>query len=458
MLSACAGEAERSARRTLRELPAFAGIQADAGDALASIGERGAVGDYVAYALSHNPSLRADYQRWRASVLRISRARRIPEPTVSYAYYVRRVQTRVGPQRHRLSLRQAIPWPTVLSHGASAAARRAEHAAHRFDARVLAVRAAVELRYWRVWMLRGQRRVRADQLGLVSDMALAARGRVESGGATLADLQQIEVTRARLEDSLAAFGELERAAVAQLVAAIGAPAGTDAPIDAAAPPARMPDRAIEELRALVRNHPDLNALAALSEANRAAARQATAEGLPRLTLGVDWIETGESLAPTAGSGDDAVIVSVGASVPLQRRSYREARDAARAAAAATEGDRRAAEDALIAQLETELASVRDSYRRVALHRNTLIPQAQATYEAVLGAYQVGRGSLVAILLAQRDLLELGEALIQLQATNASAWARTEALAGHELMPRELTQPVDDQHAEADQSEDDEDAH
>ena len=34
--------------------------------------------------------------------------RQIPEPTISYAYFIQSVETRVGPQRHRFSISQSI--------------------------------------------------------------------------------------------------------------------------------------------------------------------------------------------------------------------------------------------------------------------------------------------------------------------------------------------------------------
>ena len=66
----------------------------------------GTLGGYLAFALARSPELRASFERWRAATMRISRARRIPEPVIKYSYFVRSVETRVGPQNHKLSLMQ----------------------------------------------------------------------------------------------------------------------------------------------------------------------------------------------------------------------------------------------------------------------------------------------------------------------------------------------------------------
>ncbi len=446
LLVGCASTAEHAAERSFRAAerpyPAQSGDQggdqaADetgrrAGDddetALAEASS-GTFEDYLAFALTHNPRLRAEYERWRAEVLSISRARRLPDPMLTYAFFVRRVQTRVGPQRHRLSVRQDLPWPTQVSAGVDAAVSRAQAQGARFDARVLQVRAAVAERYWRLWGVRESQRVRARQLEVIEQLAETARARIVTGESTLAEFQQVDLMRARMADSLEGLGEEARSASAALVAIVGAPYGTDTPTSAARPDIALPGMAAEGLRELVASHPDIGAVQALIASQEAEARRATAEGLPRLSVGLDWIETGPAPMAVAGSGDDAVVVSVGATIPLQRGRYRDARDAALARAAALRGDRRALEDQAVAGLEAELATLRDTRRRVRLHRHTLIPQALTAYEAVLGAYQVGRGSVAANLLAQRDLIELEESLVSMEVAHALAWARVEALVG-----------------------------
>ncbi len=49
----------------------------------------GSLNSYVAFALARSPELRASFERWRAATMRISRARRIPEPVIKYSYFVR---------------------------------------------------------------------------------------------------------------------------------------------------------------------------------------------------------------------------------------------------------------------------------------------------------------------------------------------------------------------------------
>jgi hypothetical protein len=76
--------------------------------------------------------------------------------------------------------------------------------------------------------------------------------------------------------------------------------------------------------------------------------------------------------------------------------------------------------------------VRDSYRRVELNENTLLPQAEAAYASVLGAYATSRSTVAASLLAQRELLEIRVGLEQARAEHAAAWARLEQVVGRRV--------------------------
>ncbi|MEM7604766.1 MAG: TolC family protein [Myxococcota bacterium] len=397
----------------------------------------GSLDGCVRAAIAHSPSLRAAFERWQASALRIARARRLPEPTLTFAYFARAVETRVGPQRARLSLRQSFPWPTRLTAGADAAATRARAMQRRFEAEALAVAYRVADGYWHLWQIRTARAIHRDHLEVMRGLSESARARLATGTTTLAALQQIDLSIARLEDRIQGMDESERGAVARLRAAIGVrDAGelgtSDEPADAA-----MPRESVEALGLRLRAHPTIERAALEAEAAEEAARAERAARLPSFTLGADWVVTGEAASDGVGdSGRDAVVVSAGLSIPLWQVNYADGAAAAVAESRAHRADRRALLDRAEAELAAALANLRDRARRVALYRGTLVPQAETAYASVLGAYAVGRGALAETLLSQRDVLELRVELVRARADHARTWARLEALVGEALTPRD----------------------
>ena len=423
----------------------------------------GSLASYTARALESSPEMRAAFERWQAQVARISAARRLPEPTLSFGYFVRSVETRVGPQRAKLSLQQSFPWPTQISASGSSAAASARAMQRHFEAQVLALRAEVAAAYWQLWLIRRLRGIHAEHLEVVRGLSETVLARIATGAATLADQQQLALTAARLEDAIRGMDETEIVAEARLRSLTGLDRLVELPTTDDLNQTRAPRADEDELSTSLPEHPMIDALAEAAQAKGEAARAEGAKRLPGFSVRADWIITGPAAMPNVDeSGKDAVMVGAGIRIPLWQRSYGGARDAAKAEARAHLADRDSAIDRAEAELAEALSAVRDSARRVELYSGTLIPQAQSAYESVLGSYTVGRSSVAQTLLAQRDLLELSIEVERARAQHASAWARLEFIVGHpveagavadlpqpEPSPRESTATPDSESAKAD---------
>lgn len=394
----------------------------------------GSLESYVATALRQSPSLRAAFERWRAAIHRIPQAHRLPEPTLTYGYFIQNVETRVGPQRHRVGLSMGFPWPSKLTAGADAASIAARSKQRRFEARAHFIGRRVAEVYWQLWLVQRAREVQRDQLEVLRGLSEATRARVEVSSAILADLNQVDLAVSRIEDVLSGIGERERALSAELLAAIGSPSGRSTPID----PAQAPDGGLpaESRAALVEaatSHPRVEALELMSESSLSKVRRARADRAPSFIVGLDWIETGDALDPnTSGSGTDSVIVMLGLRLPLWAYAYRGAEEEARSESEAFRAEALDESNYAEAALEGALSGIRDAHRRILLYRHTLIPQAEAAYASVVGAYQTGSSTVAATLIAQRDLLDLELGLARAQAEHAITWARLEQVAGRAI--------------------------
>ena len=439
LASACLPAAERQLRgdlerggQQLAELPDFdAQPLGDDWDSPADFD--GSPEAYVEYALAHDRSLRASWERWRAATHRIASERRLPMPSITYGGFVSSVETRVGPQRHRLSVRQSFPWPGVLTAGADAAAMQARVMQREFEAAALEVRARVLTAYWRLWAVRGVRAIQAEQAELLEALSEAARARLTIGKASLADVQQLDLGRARLDDAILGLDEAEHEAAAMLLASVGAPPQSETPTRAEPPELELPSQGEAQLRGGLADHPRLARWRDQAAASDLRVREARNARLPGFAFGVDWIEVGPARMPNvADSGKDAVVINVGIELPLWQSNYAQDQKAHQADAAAARAEWAAARDRAAADLAVALSSIRDSARRATLHERTLIPQAQGVLESQLGEYVSGQSELAAILLAERDLLELRLELVRIHANHAIAWAELERIAGRSV--------------------------
>ncbi|MCB9756698.1 MAG: TolC family protein [Myxococcales bacterium] len=433
----CASSLERVTRRDaerveqrLAPLPAKIDGESASRPAQPPVRFDGSLQRYQQYAFEHSPELRASFESWRAATYRPRKVRRLPETMISYAGFIRSVETRVGPQLHKLGLQQWFPWPTKLTAASEAEALAARAAQREFEAHALRIAAEVSVAYWRLWLIARTREVEREQLELLRTIAEFVRVRVETSAAALSELTQLNVRVTRAEDKLAALDEDEKAASATLVRVAGAPDGTATPIDTATPRVGLPEEDDATLRLAATSHPRVQAMALLSDSSDQRVRQSRADRYPSVGVGVDWIITGAALDPSMpDSGNDAVMGMAALKVPLSLGSYSAGEDEARAQSRMFRARELAVRNQAVEELERVMARVRDATRRVALYDTTMIPLAETSYEAVQTSYQSGRASVAEVLLAERELLELRLMALRARVDAAVAWAALEQIVG-----------------------------
>jgi cobalt-zinc-cadmium efflux system outer membrane protein len=82
--------------------------------------------DYLKIAAENNPGIQATYKSFEAAMEQVTQVSSLPDPNLSFGYFISPVETRVGPQQARFSLTQMFPWFGTLNAQADAAAFMAE--------------------------------------------------------------------------------------------------------------------------------------------------------------------------------------------------------------------------------------------------------------------------------------------------------------------------------------------
>lgn len=398
-LAGCATPAEQEAERVWSG-HALSREESEVGSGLAA---------YQARATSGHPDvLRRDAQ-WEAAHERVALARRLPDPRAS-------VGTMTGSHGMMLSqagVSQQLPWTAKLSRRADANAMTAHAAAWRLEGTQASLALAVAEAYWSLWQVRANRALQREHVALVSALAENVRGRVATGAATVADLQQVEVRAARMRDTVDALDETERGVVARLRSLVPDVAEFATPDEPILHVVRE-----EALDALVAQHPEVRAVREVARALDAQAMAEENAGMPDFSVDLAW-----------RFQEEVLMVGAGMTLPIWRGDYTRAADGYRAESVATNYEAQARTLALRAQADMWLSVLRDSARRVALVQSTLLPQAEAAYASVLGAYAVGKAGVAAVLLAQQDFVELSKDLVDARVRHEVAYAQLIYLLG-----------------------------
>ena len=71
--------------------------------------------DYLVTAAENNPGLKATFNEYMAALEKVPQAGSLPDPTLAFGFFIRPVETRLGPQQARISATQMFPWFGTLN-------------------------------------------------------------------------------------------------------------------------------------------------------------------------------------------------------------------------------------------------------------------------------------------------------------------------------------------------------
>jgi len=417
---------------------AFAPItKAEIPAAVAQPTENSGLDELLAYAVTSNPGLDSAFQRWRAALERIPQAGALPDPRFSYSYFFREVETRVGPQRQKFGLSQALPWFGKLDLKEDAAARAAEAEGFRYEAAIRAVLLEVKSAYFELAYLSRAVDVIDENLSILIKLENVVRARYRTGQATHSDLIRAQVERGKLEDRKTSLEDLRNPLEARLNAALGRSSEAVLPRSSniSASPAQLDEG--ELLQNLLTANPELLALDREMDRQRVSLELARKQSRPDFNIGFEFMETGGALMPDVeDSGKDPFAIMFSINLPLWQGKYRAAQREASSRGLAADGARRDLANRLSARLKKALYEYRNAMRKIALYRDNLIPQGNQALEVTEQAFKAGNIGFTGLVDAQRVLLEFQLSYERALSDRALSLANIEMLAA---APRERTE-------------------
>jgi len=433
----CASPAERKAFEQFaieRELPYVSAGRAYARHDLPVLAKDSALSDYLAYAALNNPGLEAAFNRWKAALEKVPQARSLPDPRFNYAYFIQEVETRVGPQEHKVGLAQMFPWFGKLELQGDAALEAANAERQRYEAAKLRLFYHVKRAYYECYYLGRAIAVTEENVKLLTYLEAVARTKYKAGAPTYAAVVKAQVELGNLEDRLRTLRDFAAGPViAELNAALNRP--SDAPVPL---PASILDEEVvlsdEQLVSrLKERNPELKAIDSMAAKEKAAVDLARKGYFPDITVGLDYIETDDALlAGTRDSGKDPVVGMISVNLPIWRDKYRAAEREAIARHEASLKERTNRENSLVADLEMALYGFRDAERKIDLYRDTLIPKAKQSLKVTQQAYEAGATDFLDLIDSQRALLEFELSYERALANRAQKLAEIEMLVGMEI--------------------------
>ena len=387
-----------------------------------------ALGGYLELAAENNCQLRSAYERWWAALADVDHSATLPDPRLSYGLFIQEVETRVGPQKHRLGVSQKIPWLGKLRYrrclAQSTALLAEEQLIHQYLELSTRLRKAL---YEHHYLCKSLQITKAN-IQLMELVEQVAQSQVRVGGSS-ADVLQAQMELSRLKDRRDTLSERITISIAQVNALLNRELDHRLRL----PNDLFDSMSVPELisrEELGESSPRLRVLCAqvaIQEQSRCLARQSR---YPDITVGVDWIQTDHALVSTPDSGKDPVVAMVSANIPLWQCSYCAQEDAACHRKQSVESQYSQLSYELHAELQDLVLKYGEMEREITLYEQALIPQAEQTLSILQEAYEGGSADFDRYLGAQRILLDFQLKLERAKVDKAVIAAEFELLMGH----------------------------
>ncbi len=384
----------------------------------------------LTYAAWSSPTLEAAFHRWRAALARVPQVSSLPDPKLTYGYFIESIQTRTGPMEQQLALSQSFPWWGLLDAQADAATHAAASRWHEYEHARLELFSRVTQAWTAAVDLEREIELTQASLQLLAESESIARTAYEADRMPHDTLLRLQVELGKLEDRIARLHSMDQPRRAALNAAIGRPPHAPLLLPATMLTPTL-DITIEEARAaLEQNHPKLKAIDATITQHQSAAKAAQLAGLPRWTIGVTGTMVGDALDPTTPqSGADPLLATVGLTLPIWRDKYEGAELEAHARRLEAAANRAAQLDSMHAELTEAVFQYEESIARIERYTKALLPRAEDAVAVSIQALASGTGSATDVLDAVRTLLELQRTLDKSRAEAVNSEARVARLVG-----------------------------
>ena len=279
--------------------------------------------EYFKIAAGNNPGLLSQYREFEAALQKVPQVSSLPDPSISFGYFISPVETRVGPQQARFSLTQMFPWFGTLKAQGDAATLMAEAKYQSFLDAKNKLYFDVSAAYFPLYELREWIKIEERNIAILESYKTISNSKFKNGNGTLVDVLRVDIMLKEAKTTLGILNKKEK----PLMASFNKLLNRDE-----MQPVTITDNIVVEpvlsgynKDAFIVDHPLMNSIDLKTKASEASERAAIKQGFPKLGLGLDYVMVGERTDMTlVDNGKDVLMPMLTVTLPIFRGKYKAA--------------------------------------------------------------------------------------------------------------------------------------
>lgn len=274
----------------------------------------------LSIAAENNPDLKASYLSFEASMKRVTQVNALPDPTISFGYFISPIETRVGPQRAKISLMQMFPWFGTLKAKEEATTLMAESKYQDFldDKNKLFFK--VKQTYYPLYAIDEQIKWQEENLTILNSYKKLATTSFSNGKGAMTDVLRVDIMIEDVQTEIELLQDKKRPLTIQFNRLLNRPDSISIEFEDSLS-ISLPDM-IAERDSILANNPQLQALQLKLEAMQKKEVEAKKSGAPQIGVGLDYAIVSERTDMNVpDNGKNAFMPMVTMSLPIFRKKY-----------------------------------------------------------------------------------------------------------------------------------------
>jgi len=286
--------------------------------------------DFLKEAAENNPELMAKYAEFEAALQRVAQVKALPDPTLSFGYFISSVETRVGPQIARFSLSQMFPWFGTLSAKGEMTTLMAEAKYKEFLNSKNELYYKVKASYYPLFEVNSILQLHKKNREILFTYKQLSTARFKNGKGTMVDVIRVDIMLENSATDLKLLEDKKKPLLTHFNMLLNRP-------DTIA--VELPDslfflKVILDYRkdSLLSTNPTLEAFDLKIQSAKSQEQLARKQGLPKFGIGIDYVIVGDRINLSTGqvdmnvpdNGKDVFMPMVSMSLPIFRGKYKAA--------------------------------------------------------------------------------------------------------------------------------------
>lgn len=364
--------------------------------------------DYLKTASENNPQLKSSYSTFEASLKRVSQVNALPDPTISFGYFMSPVETRVGSQRAKLSLSQMFPWFGLLRAKEDVATLKAEAKYNEFLNDKNELFYDVKRAYYPIYEINKHIRLKREYLAILETYKKLATTSVSNGKASMIDVIRVDIMIDDMKTDLRLLEDKLKPYTVSFNRLLNRPDSTTVVVSDSLSSMVVENSYRKD--SLLGSNPVLKVIDSKINATNSMMEVAKKSGYPKFGLGLDYAFIGERTdMNVADNGRDAFMPMFSMSLPIFRGKYKASVEEVELIRTSLKFEKVSVVNTLFAKYEMAWFELEKAHQLIILYNNQMV-KTKRVVDLLYVAYGNSGNDFEEVLRMQQQLLKYQIAL------------------------------------------------